>query len=139
MPTRLTTGAKASTSVRSASSSAAARSRRRVIPKAQIVACLQLQLGELLEQLHFLRVELGKPASIICTPSASSASTTRTFSPTESDIPSTPHAVAQGRVVELHLFHLLPFESEDRGEATRACLRGMQPRQPLGGCGNSPD
>ena len=43
------------------------------------------------------------------------------------------HAVTQSRVVELHLFHLLPFESEFREEATGACLRGTKPRQPLGG------
>ncbi len=51
------------------------------------------------------------------------------------------HAVPQGGVVELYLFHLMPFASRDRGEglSTRVAREWYEPRQPLGGCGNSPD
>ena len=53
----------------------------------------------------------------------------------------TAHAVPQGGVVELDLCHLMPFaNSRDRVRASiRAHARSAQPRQPLGGWGNSPD
>ena len=63
-------------------------SRRRVIPKAQIVACSSSSSASCSNSSTSFGLELGKPASIICTPSVSRARTTRAFSDAESDIPS---------------------------------------------------
>ena len=79
---------KESTRVSSAGSSSAAVPRRRVIPKAQIVACFSSSSASWAKSSTSFGLELGKPASIICTPSASRARTTRAFSDAESDIPS---------------------------------------------------
>jgi len=58
------------------------------MPKAQIVACLSSSSASRSNSSTSFGFELGKPASIICTPSESSTSTTRAFSEAESDIPS---------------------------------------------------
>ena len=72
----------------SAGSSAASTPRRRVIPKPQTTACWRSTSASEAKSSCSLGLELGKPASIICTPSVSSACTTLTFSGAESDIPS---------------------------------------------------
>jgi hypothetical protein len=90
LPTRQTTGAKEETKVFSASSSSALRSRRRVIPKAAIVACFRSRSASCSNSSASFGLLLGKPASMKWTPSASSARTTFSFSPTESDIPLPP-------------------------------------------------
>jgi hypothetical protein len=58
------------------------------MPKAQIVACSNWSSARRSNSSASFGFELGKPASIICTPSASRATTTRAFSEAESDIPS---------------------------------------------------
>ncbi len=90
LPTRQTIGAKLSSSTASASSSAAATPRRLVIPKAAIVAFSSGVSASWAKSSASFGFELGKPASMNCTPSSSSACTTFSFSPTESDIPGPP-------------------------------------------------
>ena len=72
----------------SAGSSSAVMPRRRVMPKAQIVAWLSSSSASRPKSSASLGFELGKPASMNGTPRESSACTTRTFSPAESDMPS---------------------------------------------------
>ena len=72
----------------SAGSSAASTPRRRVIPKPQTTARSSSSSASEAKSSSSFGFELGKPASIICTPSPSSARTTRSFSAAESDIPS---------------------------------------------------
>ena len=90
LPTRQIIGAKEPTRTVSASSSEAARSRRLVIPKALIVAFAGWAPARRSKNSASFGFELGKPASMKWTPSASSASTTFSFSPTERDIPCPP-------------------------------------------------
>ena len=87
-PTSVQTGAKLSASRRSASSSSAARSRRRVMPKAATAAVSNVSFASSSKSASSLGFDAGKPASIRSTPSESSACATRTFSSTESDMPS---------------------------------------------------
>ncbi len=88
MPTSVHTGAKHSASQRSEGSASAAASRRRVIPKAATSAVSKLSPARSSNSASSLGFEAGKPASMMCTPSESSACATRTFSPAESDMPS---------------------------------------------------
>jgi hypothetical protein len=87
-PTSVQTGAKQSARRRSAGSCSAAASRRRVMPNAATSAVSKLSRESSSKSASSLGLEAGKPASIRCTPSESSACATRTFSSTESDIPS---------------------------------------------------
>ena len=80
-------GAKDSTRVSSAGSSAAATPPRLVIPKAAIVAFSSSSSASAAKSSASFGFELGKPASMKWTPSASSACTTFSFSPTERDMP----------------------------------------------------
>ena len=125
LPTRVTTGVKASTSVRRSGSSSAARPRRRVIPKAQIVACSELELGELGEELDFLRVGAGEAGlDHLHAERVEGEHDARLLRRRERHALAL-HAVTQGRVVELYLVHLaVPFELGDRGVGTGARLRG---------------
>ena len=82
------TGAKESASSLSAGSSEALTSRRRVIPKAATSAFSKRSLASSSKSSSSLGFDAGKPASIRCTPSESSAWATRSFSPAESDMPS---------------------------------------------------
>jgi hypothetical protein len=86
-PTRVTTGAKHPVSAARPGSSAASRSRRRVIPNAAIVACSSGTVARSSKSSRSFGFESGNPASIIWMPRRSSASTTRTFSGAESDMP----------------------------------------------------
>ena len=88
LPTSVHTGAKASASSRSAGSSSAVESRRRVMPKATTSAVSKVSPASSSKSASSLGLEAGKPASIRCTPSESSECATRTFSSTERDIPS---------------------------------------------------
>ena len=75
-------GRRSSTSIaQRRSSSAAATPRRRVMPKAQIVACSSSSSASSSNSSASFGLELGKPASMNWTPSASSACTTLSFSP----------------------------------------------------------
>src|ERR1035437_6018994 len=80
LPTIVHTGAKHSASTCSPSSSAAATSRRRVMPKATTSALASSSSASRANSSCSFGLEDGKPASIMCTPSASSAWTTRSFS-----------------------------------------------------------
>ena len=80
LPTSVHTGAKHSASTRRPSSSAAAVSRRRVIPKATISAPLNGSCSSSSKSSRSFGLEEGKPASIRSTPSSSRACTTRSFS-----------------------------------------------------------
>ncbi len=82
------TGAKEPASSRSASSSAAATPRRRVIPKAAISAVANVSAASRSKSSASFGFEDGKPASISGMPSSSSTWATRSFSDAESDIPS---------------------------------------------------
>ena len=88
LPTSVQTGAKLSASNRSAGSSSAAESRRRVMPKATMSAFVKLSRESSSKSASSLGLDAGKPASIRCTPRSSSACATRTFSSADSDIPS---------------------------------------------------
>ncbi len=88
MPTRVTTGAKEPVTVSSAGSSAASTPRRLVMPKAQTTPRSSSRSASEAKSSSSFGLELGKPASIICTPRPSSAFTTRAFSAAENDIPS---------------------------------------------------
>jgi hypothetical protein len=88
LPTSVHTGAKESASRRSAGSSSAAASRLRVIPNAAICAVSKDSRERSSNSASSFGLDAGKPASMRCTPSESSACATRTFSSTESDIPS---------------------------------------------------
>jgi hypothetical protein len=88
LPTSVQTGAKQSASRRSAGSSSARESRRRVIPNAATCAVSKLSPERRSNSASSFGFEAGKPASIKCTPSESSACATRTFSSTDSDMPS---------------------------------------------------
>ena len=88
LPTSVQTGANESASSRSAGSSSAAASRRRVIPKAATSAVSKLSPASSSKSASSLGLDAGKPASIRCTPSESSACATRSFSSAESDMPS---------------------------------------------------
>ncbi len=87
-PTSVHTGAKELASSLSPGSSAAATSRRRVIPNAATSAVSKRSRESSSKSSSSFGLEAGKPASIRCTPSASSAWATRSFSPAESDMPS---------------------------------------------------
>ena len=87
-PTSVQTGANDSASRRSAGSWSALASRRRVMPNAAISAFSKLSPASSLKSASSFGFELGKPASMKCTPSPSSACATRTFSSAESDMPS---------------------------------------------------
>ena len=88
LPTSVHTGAKESASSRSDGSSSAATSRRRVMPKATTSEVSKLSPASSSKRATSLGLDAGKPASIRCTPSESSAWATRTFSSADSDIPS---------------------------------------------------
>ena len=87
LPTSVTTGAKVEASSRSAGSSSAATSRRRVIPKAQTSA-LKRSPERRSKSSSSLGFDDGKPASMKPTPRSSRRCATRTFSSADSDIPS---------------------------------------------------
>ncbi len=87
MPTIVETGVQDSASTRSAASSSAATPRRRVIPKAQMSACSPASRRRSKSSSSF-GFDVGNPASIMGTPSSSRIRATRTFSSTDSDIPS---------------------------------------------------
>ena len=88
LPTSVHTGAKQPASTRSASSSSAAASLRRVMPNAAISACSNVSRDRRSKSASSFGFELGKPASTKWMPRPSSACATRTFSSTVSDIPS---------------------------------------------------
>ena len=84
----------------------AATSRRRVIPKATISATLEALVARAARTARCsFGFDAGKPASIRCTPSSSSACTTRSFSSAVRRHAAAAHAVAQGGVVELYVGH----------------------------------
>jgi hypothetical protein len=87
LPTRVQIGAKHEASTCRPGSSAALTRLRRVIPNAQICACSSSSPARVLNSSSSLGFEAGNPASIRCTPSRSSACTTRTFSAADSDMP----------------------------------------------------
>ena len=87
MPTIVETGVQDSASTRNAASSSAATPRRRVIPNAQIDARNPASASRSKSSSSF-GFDVGKPASIIGTPSSSRIRATRTFSSTDSDMPS---------------------------------------------------
>ena len=87
LPTSVQTGAKLEASSRSAGSSSALTSRRRVIPKAQTSAEKRSPASRSKSSSSF-GLEAGKPASMKGMPRSSSRCATRTFSSAESDIPS---------------------------------------------------
>ena len=100
LPTSVQTGAKQSASTRSPSSSSARDVAPAGHPERDDLGDLQLLVGEQLEQLLLLGVgRRESPASIMCTPSASSAWTTRSFSCGGEAQAAAAHAVAQGGVV----------------------------------------
>ncbi len=88
LPTSVQTGAKQSASRRSAGSSSARTSRLRVMPKAAMSAHSNVSRSSSSKSASSFGFELGKPASIRCTPSPSRACATRSFSSAESDMPS---------------------------------------------------
>ena len=88
LPTSVQTGAKQSASTRSPSSASAATSRRLVMPKAAISACSKRSPASFSNSATSFGFDDGKPPSIMCTPSESSACATRTFSSADSDMPS---------------------------------------------------
>ena len=88
LPTSVQTGAKLSASVLSPASCSAVPSRRRVMPNAAISALPKVSFASSANSSSSLGLEEGNPASIRCTPRSSRACATRTFSSTESDIPS---------------------------------------------------
>ena len=65
-------------------------SRRRVIPNATISAVSKCSSASSSNSCSSFGLDEGKPASIMCTPSASSACTTRSFSSAVSDMPPPP-------------------------------------------------
>ena len=87
LPTSVETGVQDSASTRSASSSSAGDPRRRVIPNAQTSACSPASRSRSKSSSSF-GFDVGNPASIIGTPSSSRMRATRTFSSTDSDMPS---------------------------------------------------
>ncbi len=87
MPTIVETGVQDSASTRRAASSAASTPRRRVIPNAHTSADSPASARRSNSSSSF-GFDVGKPASIIGTPSESRIWATRTFSSTESDMPS---------------------------------------------------
>ena len=90
LPTSVQTGAKQPASTVSPSSSSAATPRLRVIPKATISATSRRSSESSSNSSCSLGLETGKPASIMFTPSASSACTTLTFSAAVSVMPPPP-------------------------------------------------
>jgi hypothetical protein len=90
LPTRQTAGANDDVTTLSASSSAAGRSRRRVMPNATTVAFLNSTSPSRSKNSASFGLLLGKPASMKWTPSASNAWATLSFSPTERDMPRPP-------------------------------------------------
>ncbi len=90
LPTIVQMGAKDSASTRRPSSFSALASRRRVMPKATISALFRVSLASSENSSSSLGFEEGKPASIMCTPSSSSACTTRSFSSAVSVMPPPP-------------------------------------------------
>ena len=88
LPTSVQTGVKPSASSRRPGSESAVESRCRVAPKAATSAVSKVSRASSSNSSSSLGLDAGKPASIRCTPSESSACATRSFSSTESDIPS---------------------------------------------------
>jgi hypothetical protein len=88
LPTSVHTGANESAISRSAGSSEASTPRRRVMPNTAISAQSSRWRESWSKTASSFGFELAKPASIRCTPSSSSACATRSFSSTESDMPS---------------------------------------------------
>ncbi len=87
-PTSVHTGANESASSRRAGSSSALESRRLVIPNAAISDVPNVSRERRSNSASSFGLDAGKPASIRWTPSESSAWATRTFSSTDSDMPS---------------------------------------------------
>ena len=100
---------------------------------------LQLQLGEQLEELRLLGVGAGEAGLDEVDAEPVEGLDDLELLAHRERHSLTAHAVPQGGVVELYLFHLMPFASKDRGRLRRPAARTADPRQPLGGCGNSPD
>src|SRR3954464_15614953 len=88
LPTNVHTGAKQSASSRSAGSSAALTSRRRVMPNAAISVVPNVSRESSSKSSASLGFDAGKPASTKWMPSSSSLCATRTFSAAVRDIPS---------------------------------------------------
>ena len=114
-------------------------SRRRVIPKAAIVAFSSSSSASRSNSSASFGLELGKPASMNWTPSSSSA-----CDDLQLLLDGERHAVARPcrRARSCRRASPVPsdafrFERSGRGPAEPACAAA--PRQPLGGCGNSPD
>ncbi len=117
--------------------------RRRVIPKAQTFAVLQLDLGEQAKELGLLGVRARKAGlDVVDAEPVESLDDADLLGGGERHSLAL-HAVAQGRVVELHLCQIDAFLVRGAGEGREArCWRGEpRGREPLGGCGaaNSPD
>ena len=90
LPTSVTTGTNDSASTRNPSSCAASFPRRRVIPNATISAFCSRSCSSSSNSSSSFGLDAGNPASIMSTPSSSSARTTRTFSAAVNVIPPPP-------------------------------------------------
>ncbi len=124
LPTIVHTGAKDSTSTRSAGSSCAGTSRRRVIPNAQIWAFSKRSPASRSKSASSFGFELGKPASMNWMPRRSSACATRTFSSADRDIPSP--CMPSRRVVSYRSICLLTWSFPFRGGTVRGCSGGAR-------------
>ena len=90
LPTIVQIGAKQPARTRSPASSAAATPRRRVMPKAAIVAWASSSCSSSAKSSASLGLDAGKPASMMSTPRSSRRRTRRTFSSAVSDMPPPP-------------------------------------------------
>ena len=86
---------------------------------------LELQLGELLEELGLLRVGAGEAGlDQLHAERVEGLDDLELLAHRERHALAA-HAIAKGGVVEPYLFHLMPFTSRDRGEGLPARARGI--------------